>query len=66
METQKTRIAVGDLGVPFDCDAANIPFDNFKFVVVFVRNDFQNPASFSQHLRANAITGQPRYERFHV
>src|SRR5262245_54790294 len=48
-----------------DSDRANVGFDEFEFVIVLPGNDFQNPVSFSQHFRADAITGQPRYARFH-
>ena len=54
------------LTMTFNGDASNISLDKFEFVIVLASNDLQNPASFSQHLRAGAITGQPRYERFHV
>src|SRR5215813_12011264 len=47
-------------------NTANIRFDEFEFVVLLTGDDFQNPASFSQDLRAYAVTGQPRYARFHV
>jgi len=50
----------------FNGNAANIGLDILEFVIMLAGNDVQNPASFSQHLRADSITRQPRYARFHV
>src|SRR5207249_1905946 len=54
------------LAVAFDGNATDVGLYEFKFVVVLAGDDFQNPAGFSKHFRADAITGQPRYARFHV
>ena len=53
------------LTMTLNSDAADVGLYEFEFVVVLARDDFQNPASFSEHLRADAITRQPRYARFH-
>src|SRR5207249_8627734 len=53
------------LTVALNGDAADVGLYEFEFVVVLAGDDFKSPASFPEHLRADAITRQPRYARFH-
>ena len=52
--------------VALNRDRADIGLDELKFVVVFPADDFENPAGFPQHLRADPITRQTCNSRFHV
>src|SRR5262245_14696850 len=65
-QTEFSRWLRQRLAVTFDRDAPDIPFDEFKLVIVLAGHDFQDAASFTKDLRAYAITRQPRYECFHV
>src|SRR5438270_227477 len=55
-----------------ECNSSNTAYFltavdlGIKIVVVLACDDIQNPVCFSQYFRADTITGQPRYARFHV
>jgi len=51
--------------VAFDSNTADVRFDEFKFVIVFLRDDFEDLARAAQHFGPYAITGKPGYLRFH-